>query len=58
MTEADYKEKLYKIEVAILGFIEEHKKNAEFWHNRDARIEEFHKGRIFELRKVLKIVQE
>jgi len=51
-------EKLYKVEVAILSLIKDHERNAEFWHSRDVRQEEFHKGRIFELRKVLKIVQE
>lgn len=52
------RERLEHIEVEILGMISKHERDAEFWKNRDVRQQEFHKGRIFELRKVLKTLKE
>ena len=52
------RERLEHIEVEILGIISKHERDAEFWKNRDVRQYEFHKGRILELKKVLKIVKE
>ena len=52
------RERVENTRIAILDMIAEHERNADFWKNRDSRQHEFHKGRIFELRKVLKILEQ
>lgn len=52
------RERIENTKSALLDMIAGHERSAEFWKNRDFRQHEFHKGRIFELRKVLKVLEQ
>jgi len=51
------RERIESTKSALLDMIAGHERSAEFWKNRDSRQHEFHKGRIFELQKVLKMLE-